>query len=472
MTKDISRKNKLLKEWLSPQREALLFHTSPDPCLIISATGITLALNRRALEFFRSSRERMTESYFFELFEAASRGVAEELMRVDWNGVDEKRLRLKDGRTVTLNVSTVLLEHGVHYQVSFRDETARLARDRTLDSRRQIDGISRLSAMLAMDLNDSITIVQGRLDLLVELDKQSGNKENRHLGIAREHVRRIAATMENLRLVGRSSMVTVQSVGLTDVFEQSLVLLGRRGARREIETDFRALKVFGSIAPYSRVFANLLGYVLDAVHRDDRVIIQSYKEGADTVVTQMYGGPAVVGYEQLLSFPMNEIQADMGDSASLGFDVARLLVENFGGRIEKWRTGSSVIVKISLPMSRVYSSQMESQAKGWLYVGAENRCSVLTKLVSQPEKLWARVTDAKTALEFLKRDHNCSHIFIEQNLPDTTGSELVRHLEEQEQFNGKIVLLTEDPSTVSLDSNCTAVVVSPWDQAALSGLFR
>lgn len=472
MTKDVSRKNQLLNEWLSPQRVALLFHTAPDPCLILNASGITLAMNRRALEFFHSSRERMAESYFFDLFEAASRGLAEELMRVDWNGVDEKRLRLKDGRTVTLNVSTVLLEHGVHYQVSFRDETARLAREHTLDTRRQIDGISRLSAMLAMDLNDSITIVQGRLDLLVELDKQSGNKENRHLGIAREHVRRIAATMENLRLVGRSSMVTVQSVDLADIFEQSLVLLGRRGARRDIETDFRGLKVLGSIAPYSRVFANLFGYVLDAVHRDDRVIVQSYQQGADTVVTQMYGGPAVVGYEQLLSFPMNEIQADVVDGASLGFDVARLLVENFGGRIEKWRTGSSVIVKISLPMSVVYSSQMELQDRAWLYVGAENRCSVLTKLVSQPAERWTQVSDAKSALEFLKSDHSCSHIFIEQSLPDTAGSELVRHLDEQEQFHGKMVILTEDPSTVSLDPNCTAIVVSPWDQAALSGLFR
>ena len=214
-----------------------------DPCLILNENGTTLALNRRALEFFRASRERLTDAYFLDLFEPASRSVVEELMRVEWSGVGEHRLHLKDNRTVTLNVSTVLLEHGVHYQVSFRDETARLARERTLDTRRQIDGISRLSAMLAMDLNDSITIVQGRLDLLSELDKQSGKEENRHLGIAREHVRRIAATMENLRLVGRSGMVTVQPVSLDEIFEQALILLGRRGARREIETKFAALRM-------------------------------------------------------------------------------------------------------------------------------------------------------------------------------------------------------------------------------------
>ena len=124
------------------------FHTAPDPCLILNENGTTLALNRRALEFFRASRERLTDAYFLDLFEPASRSVVEELMRVEWSGVGEHRLHLKDNRTVTLNVSTVLLEHGVHYQVSFRDETARLARERTLDTRRQIDGISRLSAML------------------------------------------------------------------------------------------------------------------------------------------------------------------------------------------------------------------------------------------------------------------------------------------------------------------------------------
>ena len=89
-----------------------------------------------------------------------------------------------------------------------------------------------------------------------ELDKQSGKEENRHLGIAREHVRRIAATMENLRLVGRSGMVTVQPVSLDEIFEQALMLLGRRGARREIETKFAALRT--RVVPYSRVFANLL----------------------------------------------------------------------------------------------------------------------------------------------------------------------------------------------------------------------
>ena len=472
MTKDITKRNQFANEWLSPQRESLLFHTAPDPCLILNSAGITLALNRRALDFFRSSRERLTKSYLIDLFEPASRGVVEELMRVEWNGVDEKRLQLIDGRTVTLNVATVLLEDGVHYQVSFRDETARRAREKTLDTRRQIEGISRLSAMLAMDLNDSITIVQGRLDLLVELDKQSGNKENRHLGIAREHVRRIAATMENLRLVGRSGMVTVQSVGLAEIFEQALVLLGRRGARREIETDFRSLKVLGSVAPYSRVFANLLGYVLDAVHRDDRVIIKSYQHGAGMVVTQMYGGPAVVGYEQLLSFPMKQIHADLGDSASLGFDVARLLVENFGGRIEKWRTGSSVIVKVSLPMSSDYSSEKLSRSATGLFVGSESSFSAVAGLTGQTAEAWERVSNAKAAIQAIENSRNYSRVCIEQDLPETTGCRLAKQIREQEHYTGTIVILSDDVTKVSVDPECTTMVVSPWDQSVLTDLWK
>ena len=469
MTTDLKKPNQHLHEWLSPQREALLFHTAPDPCLILNENGTTLALNRRALEFYRASRERLTDAYFLDLFKPASRSVVEELMRVEWSGVGEHRLHLKDNRTVTLNVSTVLLEHGVHYQVSFRDETARLARERTLDTRRQIDGISRLSAMLAMDLNDSITIVQGRLDLLSELDKQSGKEENRHLGIAREHVRRIAATMENLRLVGRSGMVTVQPVSLDEIFEQALILLGRRGARREIETKFAALRVLGSVAPYSRVFANLLGYVLDTVHRDDRVIIQSFQQGSGMVVTQMYGGPAVVGYEQLLSFPMNEVSAQMGDSASLGFDVARLLVENFGGRIEKWRTGSSVIVKILLPLANEYGEETSKRSGASLYVGDEARCSSLATLAGQPSRDWTCVPGEAEAVQALNGPRHYAKVFIEQSITETTGIQFAKRLRQQHGFSGAVIVLTDAPNVVSDDD---AFVVSPWDEDSLVALWR
>ena len=180
-------------------------------------------------------------------------------------------------------------------------------------------------------------------------------------------------------------------------------------------------------------------------------------------------GPAVVGYEQLLSFPMNEVSAQMGDSASLGFDVARLLVENFGGRIEKWRTGSSVIVKILLPLANEYGEETSKRSGASLYVGDEARCSSLATLAGQPSRDWTCVPGEAEAVQALNGPRHYAKVFIEQSITDTTGIQFAKRLRQQHGFSGAVIVLTDAPNVVSDDD---AFVVSPWDEDSLVALWR
>ena len=224
--------------------------------------------------------------------------------------------------------------------------------------------------------------MQGRLELLLELEKAKDVPDNRHLLIAFENARRVSATLENLRLVGRKGLSGLGVFPVQDVLDQALILVGRRGGRRRIQSDLGELQVSGVLPAYVRVVANLLGRVLDFVKKDDEVVVRAFESENDIVTIQIYGGPTLVRFDELLSDP-NTV-ASTGQQSVLPLDMARIIAEQFGGEIEEWRIGNSIILRLALPGVPNRISKELSCKDRILFVGSHETYEALILLMGLP----------------------------------------------------------------------------------------
>jgi len=111
-----------------------------------------------------------------------------------------------------------------------------------------------------------MAIVQGRLELLLELGVSDAAVVQRHLDVALEHARHVTAILHNLRLVGRVPGGATDSAHVSRVVEAALQLVGARRERVLVEVGGDP-KVGVEEALLARVVAFLVRRALDASGR-------------------------------------------------------------------------------------------------------------------------------------------------------------------------------------------------------------
>lgn len=116
-----------------------------------------------------------------------------------------------------------VMQDGEHWLVALLPRTAQhIVHQATLLQHRR-DALQDLAASTAREMNDAMTIVQGRLELLMAVGMERPDSALRHASIALEHSERITNALHNLRLVGSGGLLRFQSM---DVAEQVRRALG------------------------------------------------------------------------------------------------------------------------------------------------------------------------------------------------------------------------------------------------------
>ena len=445
--------------------QAALFNVSPDPILVVSAKQHIVSINHRTLAFFRKTEAEVCGRLLSDFFDSREHSRLQRLSETSWGGLSDQLFTLKDGRVVSLNSTSMVLESEVSFLITIRDESTREAIDSALLERTKIEAMNHLSSMLTMDLNDSITIVQGRLELLLELEKSKGEHQSRHLLIAFDHVRRVAATLDNLRLVGRKGLSGLSVFSVQDVLDQALVLVGRRGGRRRIQTDLGDLKVSGILPAYARVVANLLSRVLDSVKKDDEVVVRAFQTDSDLVTVQIYGGPALVRFDDLLSNSKNVASTGQQQSG-LPLDMARIIAEQFGGEIEEWRTGSSIILRLSLPGVPHRALGETDFSDRILFVGHRETYEALILLMGLPAHQMDWVSSGESALDRLQTEGNYRALISELCLPGMSGLALAKQIRVDSGLGHLRTLVVTDVP-VSTAPPGVEILSPPWTRTAL-----
>ena len=411
---------------------------SGGPVLTVDGEGVVVACNRTAPQWFGLPEAQIVGCPLAERFAERERRMLERLAAMEWAGVAERRYLLEDGRRVTLNATRIHRTSRLRYQVTVRDVTNRVAIEQAEDQRRRALALADLAGEVARDLNDPMSIVQGRLELLIELGEEDPASLRRHLEVALVHARRISATLQNLRLVGRTTLSHLERVFLLDALAAARELVGPRLEKLDLEVDLDPpeLAVGGEEALYARILCNLIDQVLEACGPRGRLEIRGRQESGE-VHLRVLGGPALPGVPLL---PPHEHEAE---GEGLALTIVRTLVAAMGGVLSS-RVGSGrALFDLRLPEAPVVRARARPVEATLLAVGREAFAATLEGLLGREGFALHRVSSGEDALEAL--GHTAFQgVVTELLLPGMSGLSLVQALDRRHpELAGRVVLLSE-----------------------------
>jgi signal transduction histidine kinase len=315
----------VLRELLGDGREALA-----APSVTVDPAGVVLAVDG----WTWAEPPTVGAPLGVAFTEDGGRVVAR-LAQREWIGVDEHHLVLRAGRAVALEVAPV---EGGH-RIAFRDVSAQRVLDLATEHRRRMRAVSQLAGALARELSDPMSIVQGRLELLLDLGVNDGAAVRKHLGVALDHSRRVSATLRNLRLVGRTAAPTAP-VPFRSVVDEAIDLIGPRAGQVVVRIEPDDLAIGCDQALTARACASLARQALEAAGRG--IVQLRARRVRSHVVVRIGAGGRASGE------PLTELD-------DLALD--RTLLASVGGTLAARRVGSAPQFELTLPTPTVHRAR-------------------------------------------------------------------------------------------------------------------
>lgn len=297
---------------------------------------------------------------FADGFDEPARADVRALAERAWLGASEHRFRLAVGRTVYLSVEKI----GQGYQIVVQDVTMRDALDVASEERRRMHALAEFAASLARELTDPMSIVQGRLELLLDLGVSEAQSVLRHLGIALDHARRVTATLHNLRLVGRTADTGWEPVRADEAVREALVLVGPRRDQVLVSIDPADLCFACDAALAARVLASLVRQSLEAVGRGP-IHLKAKKDRGQVTVR--------IG-------PRGRLTGDPVDGEELALD--RTLLASVGGTIDGYRSGA--LLRFDVVLQQAVSPRSRKRTpRGRVAVVGASICDALPAMLDR-----------------------------------------------------------------------------------------
>lgn len=141
------------------------------------------------------------------------------------------------------------------------------------------DALQELAASTAREMNDAMTIVQGRLELLMAFALENPEASHRHASIALEHSERITSALHNLRLVGSGGLLRFQGLDVEECLRTAMASAVDQpeGVELDLESGLR-------IVGHAPAVQGVLTGVLRAVAGEDGASIRARAVGDDVTI--------------------------------------------------------------------------------------------------------------------------------------------------------------------------------------------
>ena len=386
------------------------------PCVLVDPSGTVLRTDGAARSWFPDAIGRPLHDWFQDDADLR-RCVASDML-----GLEELRPTLADGRRVSLNA--VRCKEG--WAVFVMDVTPRQLLSESLVHRDRLDAVGGLSSAIARELNDPMSIVQGRLELMLELvGVVDAATTERHLRVALDHARRISATLRNLRLVGHRATTRLEPVRLSDVIDDARDLLGPRSARVEIDIEPADLSVGGQAPLYARVLANTLRQTIEGTARG--IVFLVARRRGTHVRVQIHVGRT--GRGEPTDWPELSIEST--------------LLRSLGGALQGQRVQGAPTFELTFPLPPATRTRARPVDQTMLVVGEHGLAEDIAELLGKDGFAFDHV---RTAAEALRRDPP-DVALCDLLLPDgTSGWGLGRRLlARHPALEGQVLVLTDGP---------------------------
>ncbi|MEN0061812.1 MAG: hypothetical protein AAGA48_06645 [Myxococcota bacterium] len=266
---------------------------------------------------------------------------------LQWAGLSDVRFHLVDGHVVAFAAE----EEVRGWRLTCFDATGR---HRVHESEQQTDRIRVLTdfaGAVARELVDPMSIVQAKIELMLDLAISDPKIMRRHLEIALQHAERVSSVLDNLRQVSQPGLLAPERWSVSALAENVLELLGmpiRPKVQLQVESGLFAS---GPQAMVVRIVASLVRYVLQ--HRREAFLAARTHRGHPTVVV----GPTPQARGRPVAVP-----------ATLAGQEP--LVWHFGGSLEAHADGEDEWLVLQLPRPPLSRARRATQAVQLLVLGS------------------------------------------------------------------------------------------------------
>ena len=338
-----------------------------------------------------------------------------------------------------------------------RDEIARLKQELVeLQQVQRLATVGKMAVGLAHEINNPLAVMQGRIELLQQMDLTDVRRSKKQLAVIHEHGFRIARTVSNLQAFAMPGPTNFEAVDLLELVERSTLLAERvlRAVRVEYDEVAAGLAVRGDRTQLEQAFVNLLSNGAEAMRAGGKIRIRA------TVVD----GFVVISIEdEGLGFP-EELLADLfapfrsGRSAArrtgMGLAIAWSILSEHDGAIEVSNIDSGgVRFDVKLPRASAYveadvkeeTPEAFSSKTSLRLLVVEDEQALLDTILDMAESAGYAVegvTSAEFALERLGEE-TFDGVVTDIRLPGMNGVELLRVLESAHpRLVGRVVLMS------------------------------
>lgn len=423
----------------------------PDALLQVDADGVVRACNALASELGWASGSPVGG-----LFGPAEREAMEGIVRHGFLGVNDRLWTLDDGRRVHIAACPDL---GGGHLLAVR-LMCRLQGLSALDlDRVKTEALAEVAGSLARELSDPVSIVQGRLELLVDL-APAGQVDDAKLSVALDHARRVSATLQNLRLVGQAPLSLLQRVQVAECVERALDLVAP-GARRQQVTVAVGLDVVcgGEPAAFVRIVANVLQHLIDVVgrHRPLRVTADPTKEALAIRITS---SGAAFGEPLDLTAGGLQMSVTLALARSIGCQLS----------IRRGPNGACALLVAQHAPERPARPRAVDQRV--LAVGCEGFCSLVSAVLDSEGYAVVHVRNGECGLDRLADDASVDAVLAALVLPGMSGLTFARAVTARyPRLAGRVGVVAE--CGVDLNDDAVTIVHPPLSRGpVLAALGR
>jgi len=215
----------------------------------------------------------------------------------------------------------------------------------------------RLAAGVAHEINNPVSIIQNRLELLLDdlRAKRDVPDMDSHLSLMHKHTDRISKIVSRLLSFARKSTTGKSPLYLDQVLAGVLLLI-----KKEIEKKGVALNtdIPGSLGPVrgnstelEQVFINLLVNAMDATERGGEISLHAEQKDGMIRVEVRDNGHGISPENLPRIFDPFFTTKDVGVGTGLGLAISYRIIEDHGGHIDVESTvGKGTAFRLSLPL--------------------------------------------------------------------------------------------------------------------------
>ncbi len=271
----------------------------------------------------------------------------------------ETRHRCKDGTIIDVEVSANYLTIGGERMFVFvRDVTERNRMQSQLIAQDRLASIGELTAGVAHEMNNPLTIVKGYSELL--LKKEHDPETTSDLSVISSEVERASKIIDNLLTFAREQPDEKQPVNVNNIIEKTLEL-------RRYEQESRGIETITNLATdLSRVMANefqLQQVFINIIINAEYFMAETHGKGVLTIATKNSDdsvrisftddGPGIPRENTERIFNPFFTTKEVGKGTGLGLSICHGIVTEHKGRIwaENSKNGGAVFI-VELPVYR------------------------------------------------------------------------------------------------------------------------